>query len=136
MTNAACVPTTPPSTSPSSSTSPSTCSEPAKARIRCACAAKSPRGMKTPSPPTSPHETFSRFPCLPQHRDGAGFDAAVALVEIDIDFDLAFFSGFEGRLDIGLQGRLIAFDGEQIIGSGVADGLGDVRIASDRVDRD
>ena len=51
-----------PSTSLSSSTSPSTCSEPAKARICCACAAKSPRGMKTPSPPTSPHDAFSRFP--------------------------------------------------------------------------
>ena len=40
----------------------STCSEPGKARTRCACAAKSPHGTKTPSPPTSPHETFSRFP--------------------------------------------------------------------------
>jgi hypothetical protein len=39
---------------------------------------------------------------LPQHRDGAGFDAAVALVEIDTDFDLALFSDFEGGLDIGL----------------------------------
>ena len=37
------------------------------------------------------------------------------------------FQRFEGRLDIGLQGRLIAFDGEQII-LGVADGLGDVRM--------
>ena len=37
-------------------------SEPAKAKIPCACAAKSPPGTKTPSPPTSPHETFSQFP--------------------------------------------------------------------------
>jgi len=35
---------------------------------------------------------------------------------------------------IGLQGRLIAFDGEQIVGSGVADGSGDLRIAGDGVD--
>ena len=28
----------------------------------CACDAKSPPGTKTPSPPTSPHDTFSRFP--------------------------------------------------------------------------
>ena len=34
-----------------------------KGKIPCACAAKSPPGTKTPSPPTSPHETFSRFPC-------------------------------------------------------------------------
>ena len=61
-TNAACEPTTPLSTSPSSSTSPSTCSEPAKARTHCVCAAKSPHGTKTPSQPTSPHEPFSRFP--------------------------------------------------------------------------
>jgi hypothetical protein len=41
----------------------------------------------------------------------------VALVEIDVDFDLALFSSFEGGLDIGLEGRLIAFDGKQIVGS-------------------
>ena len=34
-----------------------------KAKTPYACAAKSPRGTKTPSPPTSPHDTFSRFPC-------------------------------------------------------------------------
>src|SRR5208283_3872870 len=73
---------------------------------------------------------------LPQHRDGAGLDAAVALVEIDVDFDLALVGGLEGGLDIGPQGRLIAFDGEQIVGSGVADGLGDLRIAGDGVDGD
>jgi hypothetical protein len=33
-----------------------------KPRTHCACAEKSPPGTKTPSPPTSPHETFSRFP--------------------------------------------------------------------------
>src|SRR5271165_4440247 len=64
MTNAACGPTTRPSTSPSSSTSPSTCSEPAKPKTPCACAAKSPPGTKSPSPPTSPHDPFSRFPCV------------------------------------------------------------------------
>ena len=48
----------------------------------------------------------------------------------------ALVGGLEGGLDIGLQGRLIAFDGEQIVGSGVADGLGDLRIASDGVDGD
>src|SRR5208282_3549214 len=73
---------------------------------------------------------------LPQHRDGAGFDAAVALVDIDVDINLALADGFEGSLDIGLEGRLIAFNGEQIVGSGVADGLGDLRIAGDGVDGD
>ena len=73
---------------------------------------------------------------LPQHRDGAGFDAAVALVEIDVDFDLALVGGCEGGLDVGLQARLITFDGEQIIGSGVADGSSDLRIAGDGVDGD
>ena len=33
-----------------------------KAKDPCACDAKSPPGTKTPSPPTSPHDTFSRFP--------------------------------------------------------------------------
>src|SRR5205814_5569624 len=33
---------------------------------------------------------------LAQNRDGAGFDAAVALVEIDVDFDLAFGGGCRG----------------------------------------
>src|SRR5947209_13237669 len=69
-------------------------------------------------------------------RDGAVFDAAVALVEIDVDFDLAFAGGCEGGLDIGLQARLIAFDGEQVVGSHGADRLGDLRIAGDRVDGD
>ena len=73
---------------------------------------------------------------LPQHRDGAGFDAAVALVDIDVDFDLALVGGFEGGLDIGLKGRLIAFDGEQVVGPGVADGFCDLRIAGDGVDGD
>src|SRR5271165_5312023 len=44
------------------------CSELAKTRIRCACDAKSPHGTKTPSPPTSPHESFSRFPWTPGRR--------------------------------------------------------------------
>jgi hypothetical protein len=39
---------------------------------------------------------------LPQHREGAGFDAAVALVEIDVGFDLALVGGCEGGLDLGL----------------------------------
>ena len=73
---------------------------------------------------------------LPQHRDGAGFDAAVTLVEIDVGLDLALIGGLEGGLDIGLQGRLIAFDGEQIVGADVADGFCDVRIAGDGVDGD
>jgi hypothetical protein len=60
----------------------------------------------------------------------------VALVEIDVDFGLALIGGLEGGLDIGLEGRLIAFDGEQIVCSGVADGLGDPRIAGDGVDGD
>jgi hypothetical protein len=50
----------------------------------------------------------------------------VALVEIDVDFDLAL-AGFEGGLDIGLQGRLIAFDGEQVVGARGADRLGDLK---------
>jgi hypothetical protein len=44
---------------------------------------------------------------LAQDRDGAGFDAAMALVEIDVDFDLALVGGIEGGRDIGLQGWLI-----------------------------
>ena len=32
-------------------------------KTSCACDAKSPPGTKTPWPPTSPHDTFSRFPC-------------------------------------------------------------------------
>ena len=60
----------------------------------------------------------------------------MALVDIDVDIDLALADGFEGSLDIGLQGRLIAFDGEPIVGAGVADGLGDLRIAGDGVDGD
>src|SRR5690242_13409097 len=57
----------------------------------------------------------SSQPTCRKHRDGSGFDAAVALVEIDVDFDLARVGGFEGGLDVGLQGRLVAFDGEQIV---------------------
>ena len=40
--------------------------------------------------------------------DGAGLDAAVALVVIDVDLDLALGGGFEGGLDVGLEG-LVAF---------------------------
>ena len=69
---------------------------------------------------------------LAQHRDGAGFDAAVAFVVIDIDIDLAFAGGVEGGLDISLQGRLVAFDGEQIVSSGGADGLSDLGMALSR----
>src|SRR5208283_813653 len=81
--NAACEPITPPSTFTSSSNSPSTSSEPAKARIRCACAAKSPHGTKTPSPPTSPHKTFSRFPCLRRRRSRRGLLALGLAVGLD-----------------------------------------------------
>ena len=49
--------------------------------------------------------------------DGAGLDAAVALVVIDVDLDLALGGGFEGGLDVGLEGRLVAFDGEQVVGA-------------------
>jgi hypothetical protein len=48
----------------------------------------------------------------------------------------ALVGGFEGGLDIGQQGRLIAFDREQIIGPGGADRSGDLRIAGDGVDAD
>jgi hypothetical protein len=42
--------------------------------------------------------------------------ARVSTVGQDLDLQL------EGGLDIGLKGRLIAFDGEQIVGSGAAPG--------------
>ena len=48
----------------------------------------------------------------------------MALVEIDVDLDLAHVCGLEGGLDVGLQGRLVAFGGEETIGSYGADGLG------------
>jgi hypothetical protein len=35
---------------------------PGKARTRCACAAKSPRGTKTPSQPTLPHDPVQSIP--------------------------------------------------------------------------
>ena len=73
---------------------------------------------------------------LAQHRDGAGLDAAMAFVDIGCGFHLTLFSGLEGGFDIGQQGRLVAFDGEQIIGFNVADGSGDRGIACDGVDGD
>ena len=46
----------------------------------------------------------------------------MALVDVRGDFDVLRLGGLEGGFDIGLQGRLIAFDGEQVIRADVADG--------------
>jgi hypothetical protein len=60
----------------------------------------------------------------------------VARVDVRGDFDVARLGSLEGGFDIGLQDRLIAFDGEQAIRADVADGRGDFGIAGNRVDGD
>ena len=45
----------------------------------------------------------------------------MALVDVRGDFDVLRLGGLESGFDIGLQGRLIAFDGEQVIRADVAD---------------
>ena len=65
--------------------------------------------------------------------DGAGFDAPVAL-DVDVDFDRACCRRRRRPPSISaLQGRLVAFDGEQVVGAHGEDGLGDLRIAGDGV---
>ena len=73
---------------------------------------------------------------LTRDADGALLDAAMALVDVGVDVERAGRGGGKGGLDLGAQRRSVGLDGEQVVGAGITDGLGDGAVGGDRIDRD
>ena len=73
---------------------------------------------------------------LARHSDGALFDAAVPFVHVGEALQARLGSIAEENLDFAAQGRLVGFDGQEIIGSRLGDRSGDGRVAGDGVDAD
>ena len=67
---------------------------------------------------------------------GSGFDAAMVLLERGMDGKLGCGGFIEIALAVGGQRQLVVFDGEQIVGLGRDDRIGDPRIAADGIDAD
>jgi hypothetical protein len=69
-------------------------------------------------------------------RVGSDLDPAVILAQGLEPIDLAGRCCFEVTFDVGMQRRLVVLHGQKIVGLGVENALGNVRIASHGVDRD
>ena len=67
---------------------------------------------------------------------GAHLDAAVVLAYGRDLLDRGGGRGFKITVDVGMKRRLVIFDGQQVVGLGVKDRLGDVGIASHGINRD
>ena len=69
-------------------------------------------------------------------RGGACFNPAVILVDIDMDRQTGGRGVVEVGHDLAMQGRLVAFEGKQIIAAPPDDGPGHDRIGGDGIDGD